>query len=530
MNIAQNGNVHCQTPKEPIRAHARRTANSPAAFSKRLRLIAAAWLSCLVLPSVTALASDARVLLVVVDGCRADYLSPELMPRCYAAAQKGVIGTAHHSVFPTVTRVNASTLVTGCLPAKHGLVANALYVPELNPTGSISTGSREKLLAVQEKWGGRLLAVPTMAELLAERGQKFLACSSGSSGSATLLNPTGAGAGTLHLEFCLPTARLQRAYEVVGPKPEETIPARALMRWMTDAYLKMGVPEDDPRVAMLWFTDPDHTAHEKGIGAAETIAGLRFADEQIGRILDFHRERGTRLNVIVTADHGFATHNGKFNLKGVLEQAGWLKKVKPVVIDGAIYLPKEHESEIPAIVKSLQTDRSIGPIFTPKKADSLWDGIAAGTFSHDTTGNNHLHGAQIVVYPKWNNTTNAAGFAGTVEAGGVAGHGDTSPWEINAVFAAFGPDIKAGGRSAIPSSNADIAPTILFLTGAPVPAHMDGRVLREILVAGPALESVKVSRTVLTREAGAPAGYVMTMRLSEVAGHRYVDEASARHE
>jgi hypothetical protein len=46
-----------------------------------------------------------------------------------------------------VTRVNASTLVTGCLPAHHGLVANTLHVPVLNPTGGISTGSREVVIA-----------------------------------------------------------------------------------------------------------------------------------------------------------------------------------------------------------------------------------------------------------------------------------------------------------------------------------------------------------------------------------------------
>lgn len=473
-------------------------------------------------------ASDARILLIVVDGCRADYLTPELMPHCLAAAQRGVIGTAHHSVLPTVTRVNASTLVTGCLPAKHGLVANALFVPELNATGSISTGSREKLLAVQEKWGGRLLATPTLAELLAQQGQQFLACSSGSSGSATLLNPTGGGAGTLHPEFCIPASRMQHAYRVVGPKPDETVPARAMMQWMAEAYLKLGVPEADPRVTVLWFTDPDHSAHEKGIGAPETSAGIRFADEQIGRILDFHQQRGTKVNVFITADHGFATHNGKFNLKGALEKDGWLARVKPVVIDGAIYLPKEHEREIPAVVRSLQADQTIGPIFTPAKSRGSWQGIAPGTFSHDSTGNNHPHNAQIVVYPKWNRDRNAAGYAGTIEAGGIAGHGDTSPWEINAVFAAFGPDIKTGLRSEVPSSNADLAPTILFLADVPVPKSMDGRVLREILVGGPPPEKLRVRQT--TREVKSPGGYVATQRISEVAGHRYVDEVSARHE
>jgi len=408
-------------------------------------------------------------------------------------------------------------------------VANAFYVPQLNPTGSVSTGSRQKLQAVKGVWGGRLLATSTLAELLAQQGQKFLACSSGSSGSATLLNPTGAGAGILHPEFCVPESRAKHMYEIVGPEPEETVPAQAKMQWMTDAYLKLGVSEDNPQVTVLWFTDPDHSAHEKGIGAPETTAGLRFADEQIGRILDFHREHGMKVNVFVVADHGFATHNGKFNLKGVLEKEGWMTRVTPVVIDGAIYLPKEHEMQIPAIVRNLQADRTIGPIFTPAKSHGSWRGVVPGTFSHDSTGNNHPHGAQIVAYPKWNGARNAAGFAGTIEAGGIAGHGDTSPWEINAVFAAFGPDIKVGLHSDVPSSNADLAPTILFLAGVLVPKDMDGRVLREILANGPSPGTMKVRRRKL--EVKSPvANYFAMMRLSEVAGRRYVDEVSARHE
>ncbi|MCA9442900.1 MAG: alkaline phosphatase family protein, partial [Candidatus Omnitrophica bacterium] len=51
----------------------------------------------------------------------------------------------HHSVYPTVTRVNASSFVTGCYPAKHGLMENTVYFPKVNPTGGLSTGSRDNL-------------------------------------------------------------------------------------------------------------------------------------------------------------------------------------------------------------------------------------------------------------------------------------------------------------------------------------------------------------------------------------------------
>ena len=95
--------------------------------SRRLLLLLLAIFLCSLCPASRALEADTRILLVVLDGFRSDYFTPELMPRCHAAAQKGVIGKAHHAVLPTVTRVNAATLVTGCLPAHHGLVANTLF-------------------------------------------------------------------------------------------------------------------------------------------------------------------------------------------------------------------------------------------------------------------------------------------------------------------------------------------------------------------------------------------------------------------
>ena len=47
-------------------------------------------------------------LVIVVDGLRPDYVTPVLMPRLVRLGQRGIVFNAHHSAFPTVTRVNAS--------------------------------------------------------------------------------------------------------------------------------------------------------------------------------------------------------------------------------------------------------------------------------------------------------------------------------------------------------------------------------------------------------------------------------------
>ena len=51
-------------------------------------------------------AGKRRVLILVVDGLRPDYVTEDLMPRLNALAEAGFRGLAHHAVIPTVTRVN----------------------------------------------------------------------------------------------------------------------------------------------------------------------------------------------------------------------------------------------------------------------------------------------------------------------------------------------------------------------------------------------------------------------------------------
>src|SRR5262245_32633213 len=97
-----------------------------------------------------------RQLIVIVDGLRPDYVTPKAMPRLVRLGQRGIVFNAHHSVVPTVARVNGASFVTGAYPETHGLLGNAIYVPAVSPTRVLDTGAREDLEAV-ERAGGRLL-------------------------------------------------------------------------------------------------------------------------------------------------------------------------------------------------------------------------------------------------------------------------------------------------------------------------------------------------------------------------------------
>ncbi len=67
------------------------------------------------------------VLIVVFDGLQPVQVVPELMPNLAGWAGEGVTFAKNHPVFPTVTRANAASLVTGSYPGVHGLAANNMF-------------------------------------------------------------------------------------------------------------------------------------------------------------------------------------------------------------------------------------------------------------------------------------------------------------------------------------------------------------------------------------------------------------------
>ena len=80
---------------------------------------------------------DIRFLIVAFDGLRPDMVDADLMPNLSTFRRQGANCTDNRAVFPTETRVNQSSLVTGCHPARHGMVANKFMEPASGGAGSL---------------------------------------------------------------------------------------------------------------------------------------------------------------------------------------------------------------------------------------------------------------------------------------------------------------------------------------------------------------------------------------------------------
>jgi arylsulfatase A-like enzyme len=478
--------------------------------------------------------SPARAqLVIVVDGLRPDYVTPELMPRLVRLGQRGIVFTAHHSVFPTVTRVNASSFVTGAYPETHGLLGNTIYIPSVNATKGLDTGSRENLEAVARA-EGQLLTAPSLGEILQQAGKKLLGIGTGTSGAALLLNHTVAGGAIVHPEFTRPADLGPRLAERLGVMPPRAVPNGPQHRRAVDAYLSLGLDEMHPDVAFLWLSDPDSTAHARGVGTPPTLESLAIVDGEIGRVEDALRMKGLldRTNIIVTSDHGFSTHTGGFRLD---EFVAPLARTMPdgsrdiVVAEGAIYVRGAHDAaRVAAIVGALQRHPEVGAIFTRAVRRGDLQGSVAGTLSFDLARWNHARSGDILVSANWTDRANDAGYKGTTTEGGTAGHGASSPYDIHNTLIAAGPDFRERATSDVPTGNVDIAPTLLRLLGVRAPATMSGRVIEEGLRSGPLPSSIKVERTAQTVKS-VDESYELTAHLSTAGGRRYLDYTTVTH-
>ena len=270
-----------------------------------------------------------------------------------------------------------------------------------------------------------------------------------------------------------------------------------------------------------------HRARQRD-GTEITRKSLTLIDTEIGRIEDTLRARGLidRTNLLVTSDHGFSTHGGTLKLEALVEP---FVRLLPdgsrdiVVAEGSIHLRGTRDPvRVAAIAAALQRRPEVGAIFTRPGPKGGSEGEVPGTLSFDVARWNHPRAGEILVSANWSRDANVAGVAGKTTQSGVAGHGSSSPYDIHNTLIAAGPDFREHATIDVPTSNVDLAPTILRLLGLKPPATMTGRAIEEAFRNGPSPSSVRVARvdeTVATTD----ATYELTAHISIVDGRRYLD-------
>jgi ectonucleotide pyrophosphatase/phosphodiesterase family member 5 len=230
-------------------------------------------------PVVATVQKPAPLILISIDGFRADYLTRGVTPNLSALAAGGAQAAMRPS-FPSLTFPNHYAMVTGLRPDRNGIVNNTMRDPR-KPGVLFKMSNKEAV--VDEFWWGEATPFWATAE---KNGIK----------AATLFWP-GSEA---------PNKGIRPSYYLpFDDKMPHEARVEQMLKWFD-------LPEDQrPGAFTLYYSDVDHQGHDFGPYAPETDAALTAVDASIGSLLAGLKARGLegKVNIIIVADHGMAKHD-----------------------------------------------------------------------------------------------------------------------------------------------------------------------------------------------------------------------------
>ena len=432
-----------------------------------------------------------RVLLISADGMRPDLFDPALMPVCGELVARGTRLIDYHASYPTHSRVNITTISTGCLPGKHGFAANIFRVDGATEDGVIDTGDFGHISQLDQHTRGNAIQVPTLPELLKMNGRKAQVVATSSDAAGLIWNRFHPDQ-VFDLNESVDRPAIRAVREKLGPVPSETLPNRIphieyTARALSEHYLD----DDEVDFFAVWLSEPDHTLHHFGVGSPEVREALQAVDRSVAEILDGLDRRGIRdqFDIFLISDHGHSTverHRtlGEFiepmiadrvpNLRGLATASDFIYPAPGQLAPAA--------EDLAPLVSWMQDQPWCGAVFGGSSALSNLPGVLP---LRAIWGNHEGDRAPLLaVTPTWSHSSNQFGKPGTIAAlteqvALRATHGSASPYELHAFATLSGTSFQAGVRSLSPAGAQDLAPTICQILGVPIPQWMDGRVLGE---------------------------------------------------
>ena len=495
-------------------------------------------------PSTMMAGEPRRVVLIVWDGMRPDFVTSELTPVLWRLREQGVWFARHHAVYLSSTEANGTALATGAYPRHSGLIGNFEYRPAIDRRSPIHTEDLFVIRKGESAPGTPHLAVSTLAEILHEHD--LTTAVAGTKPVALLHDRAPRTDRTLNSPVLFSTNTLPPEHSLVltgalGASPLLASPNSARDEWTMRALLEDFWKNGVPRYSLLWLSEPDYSQHKHGPGSPEALAAIRGSDRVLGRVLEKLDRLGLRAttDVVVVSDHGCSTVTedvdvaASLNAGGLDAQREFKSPPKPgqimVVGNGGsslIYVTGHQDKVIEQAVRVLQRQPFAGNIFT---REGRWGTMRLSDALIDSPS-----APDVVVAMRWQLQTNAHGCApliyhdGTAYKPGDGMHVTLSAADLHNVCVAAGPDFRRGITNDIPSGNVDIAPTLLSIFGIAPVRSFDGRVLAETLT-GRDAEPPKVQTRRLEAAANLPDGeWLQYLQITEVNGVRYLDEGNSR--
>lgn len=295
------------------------------------------------LTSPLSAAAQQNIIVFVADGLRAAAVSPELAPTFAKVRDTGVNFANSHSLWPTITTVNAAVIATGHLPGDTGDFGNTQYTgfPIAAAGGTVMPFIQDNhvLAELNQHHGGNFVAERSLMQAAREKG--YLTAALGKvgpvgihdltqlDGKSTIFfdDDTGKKNGiAIRSDVAEMLTKAGLALETPGRAQRSETPGKttnfAQQKYYRDIVTKVLLPHfkesRKPFMLLYWSSDPDGTQHSHrdsvnelvpGINGPTSLAAIKLADEDFAAILTTLRELGLEsdTNIFITADHGFST-------------------------------------------------------------------------------------------------------------------------------------------------------------------------------------------------------------------------------
>lgn len=503
----------------------------------------ATWLLAVpVLGETEARPNDRHVVVVVWDGMRPDFVTEKNTPALWKLAKEGVTFTNHHSVYVTATNVNGAALATGVYANRNTLLANREFRPAIDPLRPFENADPAIIEKADKVTGGKYIAAPTIAEIVRKAGGRTAIV--GTKAVAFLHDrhaEWSSGALKNFVKFAaapMPAVLREETLHLLGPfaiessktdEPRNSYAARAL----TEIMWRDGVPA----FSLLWLSEPDQIQHDTSPGSEPSLAAIGVSDRNLAVVLESLAKKEARKNtdIFVVSDHGFSTIERAIDFPAELRKAGFnaTKEFKETPKRGQImvvgnggtilFYVIDHDPDVTGrLVEWLQHSYFAGVIFAREKFD--------GTFSLETVRANSPEAPDVIVALRWNPKPNRFGTPGEIitdnaRGPGEGSHATLSEFDVHNTLIAAGPDFRGGLKTSLPSSNVDIAPTVLRILGLEPPHKFDGRVLSEAMEEK-AERIEPLSKTMQANRKFPGGEWQQHLRVSLVGETIYIDEGN----
>lgn len=278
------------------------------------------------LTCLAAFGQTKHVVLISVDGGAAFHLDdPSLvLPNIQALAREGVRAASSETVFPSVTHPSHTTLITGVMPRKHGVLANELPTRDsarMIPGNSMlrSQVILTKTIFDAAKAKGLTTAAFNWPETVEDPNIDFNVVS----------RAGGESRGLVRNKF---TAELESAG--IPIERSQAWRREGVLGTMGDGLLTLAamhtIRTHKPNLIAIHLSDPDHEQHTYGPGHYLSKASMTNADHHIGQIVKAVKDAGIyeQTAFFIAADHGFTSVYDEINLRPYFAEAGLESKVR----------------------------------------------------------------------------------------------------------------------------------------------------------------------------------------------------------